>query len=115
MNRSSRWFAVCVLLIACRERRTQAERGHAMADTTSPSRSGCPAHLADARIDTDSIAGLSTRATIAALRSQCSSARIDTVGVGGTTAAALRFDAPGVTIWAIQTAHDAYDDSLHGS
>jgi hypothetical protein len=40
---------------------------------------------------------------------------MDTVGVGGTSPAALRFDAPGVTLWAIQTAHEAYGDSLHTS
>jgi hypothetical protein len=37
------------------------------------------------------------------------------VGVGGTTAAALRFDAPGVTLWAIQSEHDPYGDSLHAA
>jgi hypothetical protein len=40
---------------------------------------------------------------------------MDTVGVGGMSAPALRFDAPGVTVWAIQTAYDAYGDSLHPS
>ena len=40
---------------------------------------------------------------------------MDSVGVGGTMAAALRFDAPGVTLWAVQADHDAFGDSLRGN
>jgi hypothetical protein len=38
---------------------------------------------------------------------------VDTVGVGGTASPALRFDEPGVTLWAIQSEYDAFGDSLH--
>jgi len=104
-------------MAACREQRTQVqhERVPTAAGATSASRSGCPARFADARIDADSIAGLSTHATIGELRAQCPGTHMDSVGVGGTSAAALRFDAPGVTLWAIQADHDAYGDSLHGN
>src|SRR5206468_10064666 len=110
-------LATVLLLLACREQRTQAERSRMglTAGASAAPRAACPAHFSDARIDTDSIAGLSTHATIAALRAQCPSARIDTTTLGGTTVAALRFDAPGVTIWAMQTAYDAYTESLHGN
>lgn len=105
-----------VLLLACREQRTQAEQAHARATVgaSAVASATCPTHFSDARIDADSIAGLSTHATIAILRAQCPSARIDTTTVGGTEDLALRFDAPGVTIWAMQTANDALD-SLRGN
>lgn len=57
--------------------------------------------------------GLPTRTPLGVLLSLCPRARADTVGVGGTSPPALRFDAPGVRIWAIQTAYEAYDDNLH--
>ena len=67
----------------------------------------------DLRLDSATVAGLPIHGTIGELRAACPAARLDTVGVGGTSPVALRFDAPGGTIWAIQTQYDAYGDSLH--
>lgn len=66
-----------------------------------------------ARLAADTLAGLPARAPLDVLWQLCPTARVDTVGVGGTTPPALRFDAPGVTLWAIQTEYDVYGDSLH--
>jgi hypothetical protein len=73
----------------------------------------CPPAQGDIRLTSDTIGGLATRYTIGVLWQLCPAARADTVTVGGASLAALRIDAPGATLWAIQTAHDAYDDSLH--
>jgi hypothetical protein len=66
-----------------------------------------------ARLAAGTLAGLPARAPLGSLWQRCPTARVDTVGVGGTTSPALRFDAPGVTLWAIQSEYDAFGDSLH--
>lgn len=73
---------------------------------------GCPVRPGQ-RLTADSMLGLPMRVAVAELRRLCPSARLDTIGVGGSTAAALRFDAAGVTLWAIQPDHDPFGDSLH--
>jgi hypothetical protein len=112
--------ALLVLGLACRERGNAVARvdtavaapSFASASTTRAVEA-CFFRPRDVRLGTDTIAGLPTGLTIGELRSRCATARLDTVGVGGTTA--LRWDAPGATVWAIQSAHDAYDDSLHAA
>lgn len=117
-------FALSAL--GCGERQSAATRAATRPDTSAvsgnasaaPAPSGarlgsCPLQSADVRIGPDTIGGLSTRLTIGELRAVCPTARLDTVGVGGTTAAALRWDAMGATIWAIQSHTDPYGDSLH--
>lgn len=113
----------CVLTVvlgvqaACQDRSTPAP-AKPIAPTSAPviratAASTCPALRGDIRLTPDTIGGLATRQLIGALWHLCPSARSDTAGVGGTSPSALRIDAPGATLWAIQTAHDAYGDSLH--
>ena len=57
--------------------------------------------------------GLPVSEPLNQLASGCPGVRLDTVGVGGTSPLALRFEAPGVIVRAIQSRHDAYEDTLH--
>jgi len=102
-------LSVICTVLGCRDRPS------AQSDTKTVSVQGCAVARGDVRLTADSLGGLSTRSSIGALRELCPNARMDTVGVGGTSAPALRIDAPGVTVWAIQTAYDAYGDTLHAA
>ena len=101
------FLSVICTVLGCSDRRG------ARSDAKTVSVQGCAVARGDVRLTVDSLGGLSTRSSIGALRELCPNARMDTVGVGGTSAPALRIDAPGVTLWAIQTAYDAYGNTLH--
>ena len=102
-------LAVFCSVLGCRD------RPGALSDAKTVSAQGCSVARGDVRLTADSVGGLSTRSSIGALKKLCPNARMDTVGVGGTSAPALRIDAPGVTLWAIQTAYDAYGDTLNAA
>lgn len=106
-------IAMCATL-ACSERSSQPQgaAADAVARDASPSTGDCPV-AGGARLAADTLAGLPGRAPLGALWRLCPTARVDTVGVGGTSPPALRFEGPGVTLWAIQTEYDVYGDSLH--
>ena len=109
-------IAALPVLASC-ERRAEdsasAQTARRAAGSNASAPSVCPLRLTDVRLGVDSIGGLPTRRSVEVLQTLCPDARLDTVGVGGMTSPALRFNAPGVTLWAIQTQYDAYGDSLH--
>ncbi|HEY7769363.1 hypothetical protein [Longimicrobium sp.] len=106
-------LAICATL-ACSERSSppRVAAADAVAREAAPPTGGCPVS-SGARLAAATLAGLPARAPVGALWQLCPTARVDTVGVGGTTSPALRFDEPGVTLWAIQSEYEAYGDSLH--
>ena len=86
-----------------------------VAATNSPPPSGCPLSRGNLRLTPDSVGGLAAESRVEELRSACPSARIDTVGVGGTQPIAISISVPGATVSAVQTRYDAYEDTLHGT
>lgn len=102
-----------VSMWGCSHNDASPSRRERAAVTTPAAATSCPVRPNERRLGADTVLGLVSTRTLAALAQECPAAREDTVGVGGTTAAALRFDAPGLTVWAIQSKHDPYGDSLH--
>jgi len=98
------WLSLSVALVGC-NRTPDAHEGTAAV--------ACPFTPGNLRIDSATVAGLPTQMALGALRRQCPAARVDTVGVGGTSSVALSFSAPGGVVSAVQTEYDAYGDSLH--
>lgn len=92
---------------------TRRASGAAAAASQSPSTGAaqplCTPPTNGLRLASDTVAGLPAHATIAELRARCPGARLDSVTMGGSDAAALRVEFPGATVWAIQ--HD-YEDNL---
>ncbi|CAA9365884.1 MAG: hypothetical protein AVDCRST_MAG89-4089, partial [uncultured Gemmatimonadetes bacterium] len=87
-------IAVCLPLACERSRPPRGAAVDAVAREASPASGACPV-ASGARLAADSLAGLPARAPLGALWRLCPTARVDTVGVGGTTPPALRFDGPG--------------------
>jgi hypothetical protein len=102
----------CFAAIACQDARAPKVRR----DTSRPIPAvgnHCPVTSHDVRLASTAAGGLAFTLTIAELRLLCPSARLDTVGVGGTSPVALTVAVPGVSISAIQSNYEAYGDSLH--
>lgn len=107
MMRSRSALLALLALIACEKARSPAPE-HSVVAPRAPvvSQRACRAPLGGLRIGSDSVAGLSMRASFRELRQVCRST-LDSVAPGGYQALALRFDFPGGQIWAVSGA-DAY-------
>jgi hypothetical protein len=104
-------ISACLSALSCRD--TQPPKVIDQASRPTSAVSNCPVASHDVRLESATAGGLSLTLTIAELRARCSSARVDTVGVGGTASVALTVAVPGARISAVQSNYEAYGDSLH--